>query len=80
MTKEEAIKKGEWLKELNASGYAGVLSTGELVDRREHPEAIPVQANSMFGVVKPKKLLAKNIDIDINYDLHEGHGENNELL
>lgn len=45
-----------WLRELNASGYAGILSNGQLVDRREHPEAIPVQENVMFGVVKPKKL------------------------
>lgn len=56
MTKEEAENKAVWLKELNASGYAGILPTGQLVDRREHPKAIPVQANSMFGVVKPKKL------------------------
>jgi len=56
MTKEEAEEKREWLRNLNASGYAGILSTGELVDRREHPEAIPVQENKMFGVIKPKPL------------------------
>ncbi len=59
MTKEEAEEKGKWLSELNASGYAGILSTGELVDRREYPNAIPVQENSMFGVVKPKSLPKK---------------------
>lgn len=50
------IAHAEWVKELNASGYAGILSTGEIVDRREHPKAIPVQENELFGVVKPKKL------------------------
>lgn len=41
--------------EINNSGYAGILSTGEIVDRRKHPEAIPIQENKMFGIppVKP---------------------------
>jgi len=45
-----------WIQGLNASGYAGCLRNGNIVDRREFPEAIPIQGNSMFGVVKPKKL------------------------
>ena len=45
-----------WVEKLNASGYAGVNQQGTIVDRREHPEAIPIQKNSMFGVVEPKKL------------------------
>jgi hypothetical protein len=56
MTKEEAKKMAKWLNELNASGYAGCTSTGQIVDRREHPDAIPVAANRMFGVVEPKPL------------------------
>jgi hypothetical protein len=44
------------IHELNASGYAGVLPNGNIVDRRKHPNAIPIQANSLFGVVKPKPL------------------------
>jgi len=51
-------KKEELLKilELNKSGYAGCLPNGNIVDRREFPNAIPIQENSLFGVVKPKNL------------------------
>lgn len=42
--------------EINQSGYAGVLSNGNIVDRRKHPEAIPVQENQLLGISKPKKL------------------------
>ncbi|GAB2539710.1 hypothetical protein [Rufibacter soli] len=42
--------------EISTSGYGGVLPSGEVVDRREHPAAIPLQANSMFGVPEPKDL------------------------
>lgn len=45
--------------EINKSGYAGILSTGEIVDRREHPEATPVQENPLFGVPAPKKVQNK---------------------
>lgn len=47
---------GEWIKGLNASGYAGCCSNGFIVDRRQFPDAIPVQANSLFGVVQPKEV------------------------
>lgn len=51
-------KKEELLKivELNKSGYAGCLPNGNIVDRREFPNAIPIQKNSLFGVVEPKEL------------------------
>ena len=42
--------------EINMSGYAGILPNGNIVDRRERPEAIPVQKNSMFGIPEPKNL------------------------
>lgn len=46
-----------WLQGLNASGYAGFRKgDGIIVDRREFPDAIPVQENKMFGVIKPKEL------------------------
>ena len=65
MSKEEKIyylqdqtreNMGEWIKGLNATGYAGCCSNGFIVDRRQFPDAIPVQENSLFGVVKPKKV------------------------
>lgn len=45
-----------WFDLLNASGWAGVLPNGNIVDRRYFPEATPVQENSLFGVNKPKEV------------------------
>lgn len=42
--------------EINDSGYAGILPNGNIVDRREHPSAVPVQENKMFGIPPPKPL------------------------
>lgn len=53
---KERIKKLLAIVELNKSGYAGILSNGNIVDRREYPNAIPVQENPLFNVVKPKRL------------------------
>lgn len=41
-------------KALIESGYAGVNSKGKIVDRRVHPEAIPIPENKLFGTPKPK--------------------------
>ena len=51
--KVDALMK---ILEINKSGYAGVLPNGNIVDRREHPTAIPVQKNAMFNIPEPKKL------------------------
>lgn len=40
----------------NREGYAGILPGGMLVDRRKHPEAIPVPENRMMGIAAPKPL------------------------
>lgn len=45
-----------WIQGLNQSGYAGVNKQGTIVDRREFPNAIPIQGNSLFNIVKPKPL------------------------
>jgi hypothetical protein len=38
------------------SGYSGVLPTGEVVDRRKRPEAMPVPRNTLLGAPTPKKV------------------------
>ncbi len=43
--------------EISRSGWGGILSNGNIVDRRENPEAIPIAENSMFGVPKPNYAL-----------------------
>jgi hypothetical protein len=45
------------IHEINQSGYAGVLPNGNIVDRRKHPEAIPVQKSTPLGIPEPKPLL-----------------------
>lgn len=42
--------------ELSKSGYAGLDEHGNKVDRRQFPNAIPIQENSLFGIPKPKKV------------------------
>ena len=41
-------------KKIIASGWAGVMPNGNVVDRRVHPKAIPIPANKMFGNPEPK--------------------------
>lgn len=41
--------------EISKKGYSGILPpSGKIVDRRDHPEAIPIQKNNTFGVPTPK--------------------------
>lgn len=42
--------------EMSKSGYGGILPDGRIVDRREHPEAIPFQQNSLMGIPAPKTI------------------------
>lgn len=65
MTKEEALEQMKWLKDLNASGYAGCDANGTIVDRRERPDACAINANPMFGVVEPKPLEGEKIAGDL---------------
>lgn len=48
------------MKDLIKSGYAGILNNGKIVDRRNHPQAIPIPANELFKIPEPKKLEKKN--------------------
>lgn len=50
------------IQEINKSGYAGCLPNGNIVDRREHPEATPIAKNSMFGIPEPKELPKKSLE------------------
>jgi len=51
MTHLELLRAG---LQISKSGYGGMLSNGNIVDRRKHPDAIPIAKNSMFGVPAPK--------------------------
>ncbi len=65
-TGEKLIKAGREdlikLLEIRNSGYAGILSTGEIVDRRTFPEAIPMQKNKSLGIPEPKNLICSLIN------------------
>lgn len=44
------------IQKITASGYAGVTSSGGIVDRRIFPEAVVVKANPLLKIPEPKKL------------------------
>lgn len=47
----------ERLTKAVAEGFGGVMKgTGALVDRREHPDAIPLQKNTLLGCPEPKAI------------------------
>lgn len=48
--------------EINDSGYAGCMPDGQIVDRRKHPEAIPVQKNRLLGIPEPKPLPGESFE------------------
>lgn len=56
--KKEETKREESLlatMEIIKTGYAGVMPNGHIVDRRIHPEAVPIPENPLFNTPKPKK-------------------------
>lgn len=45
------------IEKARVEGYLGILQPkGELVDRREYPDAMPVPANSYMGIPEPKEV------------------------
>lgn len=50
--------------ELIKSGYAGMQQDGKIVDRRQYPEAIAIQANQLLGVPEPLPVEKKDKDDD----------------
>ena len=56
MTTEERVESMLETLEISKSGYAGILPSGEIVDRRKRPESIPIEKNEMLGIPKPIKL------------------------
>lgn len=57
----ERIERLKKQIEISKSGYGGILSNGQIVDRRTYPEATPMQKNSMFGIPEPIELKPKTI-------------------
>jgi hypothetical protein len=44
------------LAEISKEGYAGILPSGMIVDRRKFPNAQPIPENESLGVGKPKEI------------------------
>ena len=42
------------IQQIVADGYGGVLPNGNVVDRRDHPSAIPILKNDYLCVPEPK--------------------------
>ena len=49
----------EQYEKIKAEGFAGCLPNGDLVDRLEYPDAIPLQENSLLNIPKPQTLPKK---------------------
>lgn len=45
----------------SAEGFSGVLSNGNLVDRRKYLHAIPVKKSSVLGTSEPKEVTSKDV-------------------
>ncbi len=60
--------------EINQSGYAGINRQGMIVDRRQFPDAVPVQQNPLFNVPAPKDVATKALKTigDISLGTPEG--------
>lgn len=60
-SKEEQTRVRELVKTkvIIESGYAGVIPNGNIVDRREYSEAIPIPANPLFNTPEPKEIKRK---------------------
>jgi len=62
--------------ELSKTGYAGVDKQGRIVDRREFPDAVPMPANTMFGVPSPKEIsVAEPIEVSVRSSLAIAHAD-----
>jgi hypothetical protein len=51
------VQAAEYYRKIFAavkSGFGGMLPNGYIVDRREHPEAMPIPKNTMLGAPEPK--------------------------
>jgi hypothetical protein len=51
--RQELLKAAERHMRVKAAGFAGCLPGGMLVDRRDHPEALPIPANTVLLVPPP---------------------------
>lgn len=60
LTEEERkkllLEEFDAYQKIKAEGYAGILPNGNLVDRRDHPNALPIPENPYLGIPKPKKV------------------------
>lgn len=56
ISSEEKMARLMKIKGIIESGFSGCLPNGNIVDRREYPEAVAIQANSLFNTPPPKEI------------------------
>lgn len=74
MLREKGGYEALYIDLLNASGFAGCLQNGNIVDRRYRPDAYPIHKNSIFGVVPPKEITACELITEERKKAIEKHG------
>lgn len=51
------LEQARKVREFTSAGYAGVeRPSGRIVDRREHPDALPIPKNTLLDVPEPRKV------------------------
>lgn len=63
MTDPEKARMLKALLRAQKEGYGGILPSGTIVDRREHPEALPIPKNSLMGIPDPQPVDDQNINL-----------------
>lgn len=69
--KAAKIAKLKEIVQVSQDGFVGMLPNGMLVDRRKHPEAMPVQENSFLNIGKSKPV---NFLETLDFPLERGVG------
>lgn len=64
--------------DITAEGYAGVLRTGQLVDRRKYLQAIPVQKSTPLNTPEPKDVTLQDV-LEKFSDFVSEHGDADEV-
>ena len=79
LLQDQEKDKAAWIVGLNKSGYAGCTRQGWIVDRRQFPDAIPVQKSSVFGNAEPKEVIKEQrielIKMGVTFPINDEENE-----
>ena len=62
---ESEEDRESYLRQLAASGYMGINTSGHVVDRREVPDAMPLPKNEEHGIATPQEVIVPAKESDM---------------